>query len=283
MVALTRLGPGGYPIARITLALSDSITEAASAAAVVSASAGTAVSITEAASASAIISITGDIVHVSLSEAAAAADTISAVLTTAIPTLMLPGLTWPVHRRPTWRTVIVDHPSGGENRTALWQFPLWEFEIAFDGLSVSATQFPNLGAQSYQTLLGFYLTVAGSLGVFLYRDQIFNAQTGGPSGTGDGVTTTFPFVRVVDSAIEPASWVTGSPTVYVNGTAATGWTLVQPNNIVFASAPTMGAVITADFEYSFLCRFLEDTGDYEQLMINLFEMKSLKFRQVRTT
>jgi len=40
-------------------------------------------------------------------------------------------------------------------------------------------------------------------------------------------------------------------------------------------------VISADFSYGFLCRFLEDTLDFEEFMDNLWSLKSLKFRQVR--
>jgi hypothetical protein len=32
-----------------------------------------------------------------------------------------------------------------------------------------------------------------------------------------------------------------------------------------------------------LCRFLDDQADFEQMMWNLWEAKSIKFRQVRTT
>ena len=40
-------------------------------------------------------------------------------------------------------------------------------------------------------------------------------------------------------------------------------------------------MISADFSYGFMCRFLEDTLDFEEFMDNLWQLKSLKFRQVR--
>ena len=35
----------------------------------------------------------------------------------------LPGLAWPVHRRPTFRTLVAKHPSGGDVRTPFGNFP----------------------------------------------------------------------------------------------------------------------------------------------------------------
>lgn len=203
--------------------------------------------------------------------------------TTIFP--VFPGLGFPVQRKPNWRTVIASHPSGGETRTALWPYPLWEFELTLEGLSGAKNAFGNLIGNSYQELLGFYLAHGGQLTAFLFRDPIFNQQTGGFCGAGDGTTTAFLFMRTIGGAAEPASWVVPTPTVYLNGLAQplSTWQLVPPNNLVFLSPPGAGATITADFNYMFTCRFAEDSGDYEQQMINLFDMKSLKLRQVRTT
>jgi hypothetical protein len=196
---------------------------------------------------------------------------------------MLPGIGWPVHRRPNWRTVIVPHVSGAEVRTPLWPYPLWEFELTIDGVTASATQFKQLGANSFQTLLGFYLNMAGQLGTFLFYDSDFNYQAGAQVGTGDGSTTTFPFMRQAGGAWwEPISWTAGTPSVYLNGVKQTsGYSLLRPNLLSFAAPPAIGAAITADVSYYFLCRFLDDGEDFQQQLINLWDMKSIKFRQIR--
>lgn len=195
----------------------------------------------------------------------------------------LPGVTWPVHRRPTTRTIVAKHPSGGDVRTGLWQYPLYEFELAFDGLSSSAN-FSGLQAYSLQTLLGFYLTQGGPLTPFLFTDPDFNAAYQSGIGTGDGTTTQFPFTRTYGGMVEPVSWVTGA-NVYVNGVAQSGsaYSILSPNICAFATAPAAGAVLSADCNYSFLCRFLDDDPEFEQVMIGLWQAKSLKFRQVRTS
>lgn len=197
------------------------------------------------------------------------------------PTLLLG---WPVNRRPTWRTIIAKHVSGAEQRTALYSAPLWEFEITIDGLSASASEFPGVGASSLQALMGFFLNAQGQSGRFLFTDPDFNEITGSAIGTGDGTTAAFTFMRSIGGFVEPVSFVTGTPTVYLNGVAQSlsSWALVQPNGLVFNTAPAEGAAITADFSYQFLCRFLDDTADFEQQMVNLWELTTLKFRQVRS-
>jgi hypothetical protein len=201
---------------------------------------------------------------------------------------VLPGMGWPVHRRPNWRTIISPHPSGGEDRSRLWQYPLWEFELTFDGLTTSASlqsQLANLAPQSLQTLLGFYLVAGGQQLPFIFRDPDFNAQVAGPVGTGDGSSIVFQFFRMVNGAKEPASLVTGTPTVYFNGVAQAlgSYVIIYPNNLVFYTAPPLGTIITADFNYEFLCRFIDDGEDFQQLILSIFELTTLKFRQIRTS
>ena len=170
-------------------------------------------------------------------------------------------------------------------RTPLWAFPLWEFEVAFEALAASAADFPNLLANSLQTLMGFFVHKGGSQGTFLFTDPDFKTETAAPLGTGDGSTKLFTFARRVGASIEPVSWVTGIPTVYLDGVAQADatWGIVQPNVLSLNTAPGAGVAVTADFSYGFLCRFVDDTADFEQMMWNLWEAKTIKFRQVRAT
>ncbi|MGO4871813.1 MAG: DUF2460 domain-containing protein [Roseiarcus sp.] len=72
--------------------------------------------------------------------------------------------------------------------------------------------------------------------------------------------------------------------VTVGGVAQiSGWSLVTPNSLVFATAPASGALIGASFNYAFQCRFDDDAADFEQFMQNLWTLQSLKFRSVRAS
>lgn len=58
---------------------------------------------------------------------------------------------------------------------------------------------------------------------------------------------------------------------------ATNVSVTMPNQLVFASAPAAAAVITADFDFYFVCRFSDDITDGDQFMSKLWELKKLDF------
>ena len=150
---------------------------------------------------------------------------------------------------------------------------------------MASSGFPGLGANSLQTLLGFYLACQGQLGTFLYTDPTDSAVTGQVIGTGDGTTTSFTLVRSIGGHTEPVGWVTSLNVVVLAGAAqsSSAYTLATPNTLTFATAPAAGSAVTASFAYAFLCRFLDDQEDFENIMSGLWQMQSLKFRSVRTS
>ena len=196
---------------------------------------------------------------------------------------VLPGQGWSVHKRPTFSTRVSSHVSGREVRRPNYADALYKFELTFDGLASSGLT--GLGVNSLQTLLGFYLSCGGQYGTFLYTDPSDSAVAGQLIGTGDGVTTAFTMVRAIGGFSEPVGWVTAVSNVYLAGKpqlpAAT--TLATPNTLTFTAAPAAGAAITADFTYAFVCRFLDDQEDFENVMSGLWQLQSLKFRSVRTS
>ena len=63
----------------------------------------------------------------------------------SFPTLA--GLGWSVHKKPVFSTVVASHVSGREVRDALYQNPIWQFELTFDALSSSPTSYPGARRQ----------------------------------------------------------------------------------------------------------------------------------------
>ena len=59
--------------------------------------------------------------------------------------------------------------------------------------------------------------------------------------------------------------------------APADYTVTLPNLFVFDSAPATGEV-TADFQFFFACRFLEDQADYEKFMDKLWNLQECDFR-----
>ncbi len=170
--------------------------------------------------------------------------------------------------------------SGREVRSPLYAATLYEFELTFDALGSGASN-GGLGAASLQQLLGFVLACQGQLTPFLYVDPTDNAVSRQPIATGDGVTTSFSVVRTLGGTTETVSWATSLANVTVGGATTTGWSLAAPNTLAFAAAPAAGAAVVADVGYAFLCRFLDDQQDFENVMAGLWQVQSLKFRSVR--
>jgi uncharacterized protein (TIGR02217 family) len=200
----------------------------------------------------------------------------------SFPTLA--GLGFSAHKKPAFSTITASHVSGREVRDALYQNPIWQFELTFDGLDSSNGTYPGLGANSLQSLMGFFLECQGQYGTFLYTDPTDSAVVSGAIATGDGATTIFTFARYMGSFLEPVGWVTSVSNVYLNGVNQdSGWSLSPPNSLVFTSAPGSSVAISASFAFAFQCRFDADDLDFEEFMQNLWTAKSVKFRSVRTS
>lgn len=195
----------------------------------------------------------------------------------------LAGQGWSVHRRPTFSTRVASHVSGREVRSPLYAQTLYEFELTFDGLSASADPaLSGLGIGSMQTLAGFYLACRGRLIPFLYVDPTDARVEAQEIGIGDGTTSNFTLCRTIGGYPEPAPWVRAIDSVMIGAAAQVGWSLVPPNVLSFSSAPATGDRIVASFTTGYLCRFLDDQQDFENVSKDLWRVKSLRFRSVRT-
>jgi uncharacterized protein (TIGR02217 family) len=196
----------------------------------------------------------------------------------------LSGQGWSVHKKPVFSTIVASHVSGREVRDALYQNPIWQFELTFDGMDSTASTYAGLGANSLQTLMGFFLENQGQYGTFLYTDPTDSAANDVTFATGDGITTTFTFARYMGAFLEPVGYVTGLTAVYLNGVVqSSGYSFIAPNTLNFSPAPGLGVPIAATFTYAFQCRFDEDDMDFDQFMSALWKVDSVKFKSVRTS
>jgi len=208
-------------------------------------------------------------------------------MTTPASLPSLAGLSWSRHKKPGFATRVAQHASGREVRVALFEYPLYEFEAVYSGLTSYASPAggaAGLGAASLQSLMGFFLKLQGQFGTFLYTDPDDNTVSGQVFATGDGSTTSFTMMRALGGFLEPVGWVTTIANVYHNGTAFAGsaYSLTTPNTLVFGSAPASGVTLSADFSYAFNCRFTDDQMDFEEFMSNLWRLESMKFRSVKS-
>ena len=198
------------------------------------------------------------------------------------------NLGWSVKKTPMNSTTVATHRSGREVRVQNWASPLYQFELTFTGLAGSA-QYPGLGGSSLQQLMGLFNQVAGQAGTFLFTDPTDGYAKGQPLGVADGVTTVYPFVRALNNApAEPVGYVTFVQQVHVGGVQKfSNWFLTNPTQTVpypalnFYNPQPAGQQITCDFNFAFVCRFNDDSIEFEQMMKDLWQAQTVKFRSVR--
>lgn len=192
----------------------------------------------------------------------------------------LPGTGWPVTRRMLTSTKRGEHISGRVTRRPLFSVPKVEFELTINALD-SDGAWPGAAIQSLQALTGLYLACQQSGNTFLYTDPIDNFSASQALGTGDGTTTAFAAQRAIGAFAGPVSWLVQATKVSIAAAVTNAWTLQAPNQILFATAPAAGALVTADLLYAWNCEFMDDTLDTVNFMQGLHEIKSLKFRSVK--
>lgn len=196
----------------------------------------------------------------------------------------LPGLTYSTFKTPQFKTRTQKSVSGRELRMTFQPVVTWQFKVkynflrdAFDQrLSYAYSGSPSL--TELRTLMGFFLQQQGSLTPFWFDDPTDDSVVGQNIGTGDGTTTQFQLTRTLGGSgfeyTEPVLAPNIVYNVYVAGVAQQpnlNYVVNQNNGIItFTSAPPMGNAITADFSFYFLCRFLEDSQEFENFMAGLW-------------
>jgi uncharacterized protein (TIGR02217 family) len=199
----------------------------------------------------------------------------------------LPGLAWSVTKAPTFQTRIQRAISGRELRALDYPYPLWQFTLVFAFLRDN----PAAGFDELRTLMGFYLICQGAYGTFLFQDPSDFQVIGQYLGTGDSSSNVFQLQRTMGTTlpgggfVEPIVAPNLITAVYLDGItqSPSGYT-VDPGTglLTFATPPSTGLVINADFSYWFRCRFVDDSYDFENFMYRLWQLKKLTFISVRT-
>jgi uncharacterized protein (TIGR02217 family) len=132
-----------------------------------------------------------------------------------------------------------------------------------------------------RVMVGFFEAQQGGFGEFLYEDPSDNRVTGQLLDPGDGAATQFQLYRSLGGFVEPITAPKRVAHVYVNGVDPGNWTVDPRTGIVtFGSPPLSGAVLTADFTYFFRVKFSEDTQDFENFMLDLWQLGQVKLQSV---
>lgn len=191
----------------------------------------------------------------------------------------LPGLSIEVIKRPMFSTKINESSAGNEIRTSFMDWPRWEFELSYEFLE------DRTGAESsLKTIMGFFVDQQGSFGSWLFKDPDDYLVANGLMGVADGVTTEFYFRRYLGTRGEPVGQVDQSNDieVYLDGVLVNSadYTVYQ-NRIVFVTAPVSGDV-TANFQFFYVCRFLEDQMEFDKFADKLWSLQTCEFKSILT-
>lgn len=185
----------------------------------------------------------------------------------------MPGLTWNVVRRPTFKTIPQLSVSGKEVRASFMLYPLGEMDLTYSRL---------LQDSEFAQLIGFYKLRFGPSDSFLLSDPSDNFVTAQLLGTGTGSQNSFTFVRSKGSLFrEPVSAIGGTPLIYLNGVLQTsvGLSFIK-NNVIFANPPPFGVLVTATFNYYWRVRFKDDNLPFNNFAHKLWELKTVTFMRV---
>lgn len=190
----------------------------------------------------------------------------------------LPGLTFNVVRTPMFSTMTQRALSGREIRGTYQNFPLYQFDLAFEFLRDMAAT-PEL-----DTLIGFYLARQGSFDSFRFNDLSDNSVTDMQFGVGDGITPGFQLTRAFGAGgftfpepIQNVNVLTNIKKAGVIQTNPTNYTIDGNGFVTFAGPPAALASLTWTGTYFFRCRFLDDQMGFNNFMQNLWEAQQVQF------
>ena len=195
---------------------------------------------------------------------------------------------------PGFKTTVVTLPSGAEQRVQMWEGGRGQYDVAY-GIKTVA---------QIATLQKFFRARRGAAYAFLYKDFLdFHSDPSNPSyvtdegleghgpgdsdqdiGVGDGTETLFQLIKTYTSGgysitrniFKPVS---GTVRIWVNAvelTEGVGFTVnYSTGQITLASAPTIGHIVSASFEFYVVVRFSEEASEVLSASIDGFDMGSI--------
>lgn len=203
------------------------------------------------------------------------------------PTPVFPNIptSFPQSMRPTFNAAMTATTvNGNETRTIRQAFPIWEFEIVLERLKDQTQNLTNdgNGFKEFQAISGLFLACRGRYGRFYYSCPQDFSRSAAQIATGDGTTTQFIVYRNFLNFKEPVGGIESIQTVYLDGVPilATEYSY-NGNLLTFNSAPANEVVISLDFSFYYLCRFLEDMQSYDQFYNHLWSQGSCRFESAK--
>src|SRR6266404_5341503 len=200
----------------------------------------------------------------------------------------LPGLGWSVTKSARFATRIQRAVNGRELRALDQPNPIWSWTLTYPLLrdkwdTRGAGIGTGTGYDELRTLAGFFLQQQGAFQSFLFDDSTDHAVTAEFLGTGDSSATAYQLVRNMGGFAEPITAPNLVSAIYFDGVlqSPTTYSVDNPTGLVtFATPPPAGQAITADYTYYFRVRFSDDTAEFENFMLQLWQARQIKLQSV---
>lgn len=191
----------------------------------------------------------------------------------------LPGLTFPIRRSTTYKTLSDLSLAKQSANLALQQYPVHQYDLQYELLRDDVTP------SEYKAVVGLFNACYGRFDSFLYSDPVFNSVTAEQFAIGDGTTVAFQLTAAFKIASGPGGPdiiqnFNGLPTLFDNGGAAGSYVLGPTGIATFVTPPTTGHVLTWTGSFYQRCHFLDDVLDTQQFMNKWWTIPSLRFESV---
>lgn len=209
----------------------------------------------------------------------------------------LPGLTFDVDWSPEFFNMPTDTTqTGADIDLNLSALPLHNFDLVYSTLRNGYFNDPlTYGGTEWKTFAGFWLSLLGTSGRFLFDWPDDDTVTGQLIGTTDGATSTWTIQRtfgVTDyNSTEPVGYidnVTYPVTVYLDGVAQLISTYSiesgTPVNqqLKFTGTPAGGQVITMDIpKFYYYCKFPDNKMTFKKFMSTIWEVNKVSIHSCR--
>ena len=191
---------------------------------------------------------------------------------------VLPGLAFPLQKKPITSTIIQTTASGRELRASSWRSPVFEWGLKYDVVR-TGTHFGTAYTE-YETLAGFFNARGGRRESFLFEDPSDHTTAATPFGEGDGVTTTFTLGRTISGGFVHVGAIHTITSVTIDG-VATGAYTISGSRITFAAPPPKCAELAWTGTFYYRVRFRDDRTDFDYFMRSLWENRAIWIRQVK--
>lgn len=182
------------------------------------------------------------------------------------PTSLYKGL--PFKRSPTWNTLKHRAVSGRVTALQQWSAPIYKYEAVFEILRSNALA-------EWQTLMAFYNSVGGAAQVFKFIDDDDYVATDQEFGPATGLTDDYQLVRTLGGFVEPVY----APTITeitIDDVATADYT-ESGGLITFGSTPANGASLKWTGTFAWLCRFDEDSNEFDKFAYQFWNLGRLAF------